>query len=173
MPSNIEVKAALRDPAAAEAIAARLSGGGPEILRQDDLFFRSPGARLKLRILGPHRGELIRYERADIAGLRASRYEIARTEDPDRLLNILTAALEQVGRVKKTRQLYLVGQTRIHIDAVEGLGNFLELEVVLQPGQSEAEGRQIATGLLDQFGISQDDVLAGAYVDLLGARQPH
>jgi adenylate cyclase class IV len=48
--------------------------------------------------------------------------------------------------VRKTRTLYLVGQTRIHIDQGEGLGDFLELEVVVQPGQTGAEAKAIAAG---------------------------
>lgn len=171
MASNIEIKAILRDRAAAETLAAGLSGGGLEILHQVDVFFRSTDARLKLRILGPDRGELIRYERANLAEVRPSRYVIARTPDPEVLLDILSRALGQVGIVKKTRQVYLVGQTRVHIDAVEELGDFLELEVVLRPGQSEAEGRQIALELLARFNIETDQLLADAYVDLLDARR--
>ena len=171
MPSNIEIKAILRDRTAAEAMAEAISGGGPEILHQIDVFFSSTGARLKLRVLGPDRGELIRYERANLAEVRPSRYSIARTPDPEILLDILTSALGQSGTVKKMRQLYLVGQTRIHIDAVEELGDFLELEVVLRPGQSEAEGRRIALELLARFNIGREDLLAGAYIDLLVARR--
>jgi predicted adenylyl cyclase CyaB len=172
MPSNIEIKAVLRDRAAAETTANALSGGGPEILHQVDVFFNATGARLKLRILGQDRGELIRYERSNLAEVRPSRYSIARTPDPEILLDILTAALGQAGTVKKMRQLYLVGQTRIHLDAVEDLGDFLELEVVLRPGQSEAEGRRIALELLARFDIAPEDLLAGAYIDLLDARRP-
>jgi adenylate cyclase class IV len=171
MPSNVEIKAILRDRAAAETTAEAISGGGPEVLHQIDVFFSSIGARLKLRMLGPDRGELIRYERANLAEVRPSRYSIARTPDPQTLLDILTGALGQSGTVKKTRQLYLVGQTRVHRDAVEDLGDFLELEVVLRPGQSEAEGRAIALELLARFHIGSDDLLAGAYIDLLAARR--
>lgn len=151
-------------------MAETISGGGPEVLHQIDVFFVSTGARLKLRMLGPDRGELIRYERANRAEVRPSHYSIARTPDPEILLDILTRALGQSGTVKKTRRLYLVGQTRVHIDAVEELGDFLELEVVLQPGQSEVEGRRIALELLARFNIGRDDLLAGAYIDLLAAQ---
>ena len=58
----------------------------------------------------------------------------------------------------------------MHLDRIEGLGDFLELEVVLQPGQNEVEGKSIAAALLDEFGISKQQLLAEAYVDLL-ARQ--
>jgi adenylate cyclase class IV len=53
---------------------------------------------------------------------------------------------------------------------VQELGEFVELEVVLRPGQSEVEGRNIATALLSEFGIGQERLIAEAYVDLL-ARQ--
>ena len=167
MPSNIEIKAILRNRTAAEAVAARLSGGAPETLRQEDFFFKCNGARLKLRILAPDQGELIRYERDDLADARRSRYLIARTTDPKVLLDILTATLGRTGVVTKMRTLYLVGQARVHIDEVEGLGEFLELEVVLKPGQSEQEGKSIAAMLLIDFGIDKQQIVAEAYVDLL------
>ncbi len=76
MPSNIEIKAVLNNRAAAEAVAVRLSDRGPETICQEDIFFRCNGGRLKLRILGADRGELIRYERLDVADARCSRYLI-------------------------------------------------------------------------------------------------
>lgn len=42
---------------------------------------------------------------------------------------VLTDALGMVGQVKKERHLFMVGQTRVHVDTVEGLGHFMELEV--------------------------------------------
>jgi predicted adenylyl cyclase CyaB len=100
--------------------------------------------------------------------VRESRYSIARTPDPLTLLEILAVALGKAGVVKKTRTLYTVGQTRVHLDSVEGLGDFLELEVVLRPGQSQNEGEKIADRLLREFGIEKNQLLAEAYVDLLG-----
>ncbi|MCU1298380.1 MAG: putative adenylate cyclase [Acidobacteriaceae bacterium] len=171
MPANVEIKAILRNRPTVEAIAARLSDSGPEIIHQHDIFFRCETARLKLRILGPARAELIRYERSDVAEVRSSRYSIAHTTDPQVLLDILTQTLGQTGSVKKTRTLYLIGQTRVHLDQVDGLGDFTELEVVLRPGQSEADAKNIAAKLLSHFGIEHQHLIAEAYVDLL-ARQP-
>ncbi len=172
---NIEIKAFLKDRAAALSTAARLSDSAPEVIHQQDIFFRCVGARLKLRIFAPDRGELIRYERADVAGARCSRYSIARTADPGVLLDILTQTLGVTGTVEKIRTLYLVGPTRIHIDQVQGLGDFLELEVVLGTGQStpqsEEEGKGIAAELLRKFGIGSEDLIAEAYVDLMAGAQ--
>jgi predicted adenylyl cyclase CyaB len=166
MPCNIETKAAIKNRDAAVATAARLSDSGPEIIHQEDVFFRCQAARLKLRIFDRNHGELIRYQRENVAEARCSRYSIARTSDPQVLLEILTDTLGRLGAVKKTRTLYLAGQTRIHIDQVEGLGDFLELEVVLRPGQSEAEGKEIAAEFLREFGIGQRELIGEAYVDL-------
>jgi predicted adenylyl cyclase CyaB len=171
MPSNIEIKAVLKDRAAVEKIAAGLSDAPPETLHQEDVFFRCDGARLKLRIFASGQGELIRYERANVPKARRSRYLIARTPDPQALLEILTQTMGRSGMVRKTRTLYRIGQTRVHLDNVQGLGDFLELEVVLRPEQSDAAGRRVAADLLSKFGIEQQHLVAEAYVDLLARRE--
>ena len=82
MPVNVEIKAVLKDRQAARAKAALLADSGPEIIHQEDVFFRYEGARLKLRILDANHGELIRYQRENRAEARRSAYWIARTSDP-------------------------------------------------------------------------------------------
>ena len=69
--------------------------------------------------------------------------------------------------VRKRRLLYVVGRTRIHLDEVEGLGAFLELEVVLADGEEEAEGEAIARHLMGELGVRDEDRVARAYIDLL------
>ena len=73
-------------------------------------------------------------------------------------------------QVKKTRWLYLVGQTRVHCDQVEGLGDFVELEVVLEDNQTEEEGVQIAHDIMAKLGIDTSHLIPGAYVDLIEAK---
>jgi predicted adenylyl cyclase CyaB len=155
MPRNIEIKAILRNRDAVLAAVAKRCEQAPEMILQHDFFFRGDEGRLKLRIFDRERGELIRYERKDVAGPRGSQYQIARTSDPEILLDILTRTVGRLGEVKKTRILYHTGQTRVHIDSVEGLGDFLELEVVLRPDQTDSEGERIVESLLREFGISR------------------
>ncbi len=82
---------------------------------------------------------------------------------------ILSRTLGVVGIVRKKRVLYLHGQTRIHLDSVEGLGDFLELEVVLDPEQSIEQGIAIARGFMRTLQVADDALEPRAYVDLLTA----
>lgn len=167
MANNIEIKARLDDPDRAHALAERLSGGKATLIEQEDRFFPAVRGRLKLRCFGDGRGELIAYSRPDVPGPKQSEYHIYPTDDPQALLRTLEYSLGIRGAVKKRRSLYLVGDTRIHIDEVDGLGHFLELEVVLQPGQTAEEGRAVAGPLMAELGVRAEDLLEGAYIDLL------
>ena len=164
---NIEIKARVGDLAAIEARAAAIADSGPVDIAQDDTFFACPQGRLKLRELAPAQGQLIHYHRADQGGPKLSDYVIAPTSDPAALRDALTRAYGAAGRVRKQRRLYLAGRTRIHLDRVEGLGDFLELEVVLGAGDGLASGEAEARHIMAALGISEDDLIEGAYVDLM------
>ncbi len=167
MPANIEIKARLSDPPGLRRRAEALSDSPVQVIPQEDIFFQVPHGRLKLRLLRPDRGQLVYYERDDTAGPKRSNYLIAETADPSALKAALSAALGVRGIVRKTRSLYLVGQTRIHVDEVEGLGEFMELEVVLRLGQTDSEGQAVAAELMAKLGVPESDLLEGAYLDLL------
>ena len=170
MPSNIEIKARAADPVRLRTLAAGLAGNTPPtVLQQIDTFFPGARGRLKLRQLSPTEGELISYHRADLAGTKQSHYLLARTDDPAALCAVLADAYGTGTVVTKTRLLHLVGQTRIHLDEVVGLGAFLELEVVLADGQPPDEGHRIAREIMAALEVRDDDLLTGAYADMLGA----
>ena len=173
MPRNVEVKARARDLASVRARAEALADGPCAVLHQDDTFFNVPRGRLKLRVLGPNQGELIFYDRPDAAGPKECRYTVAKAEHPDAVLKLLSRALPVLGRVRKRRTLYLVGQTRVHLDEVQGLGDFVELEVVLRRGQHAEEGARIARRLMRRLGIRKADLLDGSYMDLLASPPSH
>lgn len=170
MATNVEIKARVHDPAGLRERAEQLSDTPVELLLQDDTFFFVRKGRLKLRVLAPDRGQLVYYEREDRAGPKSSYYLVAPTPDPASLHAALAAALGVRGVVRKRRWLYMIGQTRVHLDDVEDLGAFMELEVVLMTGQSAEEGQAIATDLMARLGIAPEDLIEGAYLDLLEAR---
>jgi predicted adenylyl cyclase CyaB len=167
MARNIEIKARIAGIEALLPAVAALATSGPTTLAQDDTFFPCPNGRLKLRAFADGTGELIFYQRPDKAGPKESFYVKTPTRDPQGLRRTLTHAYGQAGRVRKHRTLYLAGRTRIHLDRVDGLGEFLELEVVLAEGESPAVGVAEAETLLAQLGIDPDQLLTAAYVDLL------
>lgn len=163
---NVEIKARVRDRQTVESLIEKMRETPARVLHQHDIFFHSQHGRLKLRIFSLNHGELIYYDRPDKAAAKTSHYAIAETRDPLALRDVLSAALGIAGEVKKVRKLFLIGQTRVHLDTVEDLGDFLELEVVLRPNQTEEEGIVIAQELSSTLGIKEEDLIAGAYVDM-------
>jgi predicted adenylyl cyclase CyaB len=169
MARNIEIKAAVRDFAPLIDTLRRLGAAPPRELEQEDTFFPCPTGRLKLRRLSDASGELIHYARADDPGPRESRHLRAATPEPDRLRDVLAAAHGVSGVVRKHRTVYMLGRTRVHLDDVEGLGRFLELEVVLGDAEPADAGVREARALLAALDIGEEQLVGSAYVDLLGA----
>ena len=170
MARNVEIKAQIAGVAALAPLAARLADSGPSFIEQDDTFYACPNGRLKLRDQFAAGAELIFYQRADQSGPKESFYVRVPVSDPEGMRTLLELAHGQTGRVKKRRMLFLVGRTRIHLDAVEGLGEFLELEVVLRDGESAAEGIVEARRIMAQLGVEPRQLIKGAYVDQLAKR---
>jgi len=169
MARNVEIKARVASLDAIARRAAGLSTAAPVEIVQDDTFFRCEQGRLKLRKFSDADGELIFYRRDDAAGPKPSFYLRSPTPAPDTLRESLALAWGVVGRVRKRRTLYLAGRTRIHLDRVEGLGEFVELEVVLGEDEPVEAGVAEARALMGLLGIEPVQLVEGAYVDLLRA----
>ncbi|XP_074660639.1 uncharacterized protein LOC141913089 isoform X2 [Tubulanus polymorphus] len=170
MPANVEIKAKVTYFETLKKVASELSNLPEEILEQEDTFFHVPNGRLKLREFKGI-GQLIQYERSNQSGPKQSDYHITIVRNPEDLKETLKRALGIKGIVKKTRLLYMIGQTRVHLDQVDGLGNFMELEVVLNPDQTVSEGEAVANHLMDKLGINETDLITGAYMDLILEKQ--
>jgi predicted adenylyl cyclase CyaB len=168
---NIEIKACL-SPELTKLIrseALTRSSLAPEVLYQTDTFYKVPSGRLKLREFENGTAELIAYERPDRAGPKQSSYVRYLCDDPKSLTEALSRSLGIRGVVAKRRELIHVGQTRVHLDEVRGLGSYLELEVVLRESQSPEEGERIAAELMAVFGVAREALIEVAYIDLLEA----
>ena len=170
MARNIEIKAKIKNIAGLTAKVAELADKGPVEIYQDDTFFGCHNGRLKLRTFSTTAAELIFYRRPDQTGPKESVYSISPVTAPDKIREVLSQAYGQTGRVIKHRTLFLIGRTRVHLDKVEGLGDFLELEVVLAENEASADGAAVANDLLHKLGIPADNLIEGAYVDLLKQR---
>ncbi|XP_037966394.2 uncharacterized protein LOC119691909 isoform X1 [Plutella xylostella] len=169
---NVEIKAKVHDIDGIIKSATELSGGPGSVINQDDTFYNVTSGRLKMRFYGDSAATLVRYDREDTEGPKLSDYELlhfaaTEGEKAKTLDDMLKKCLGVRGRVVKERKLFMVGQTRVHIDTVKGLGHFMELEVVLRPEQTAAEGEDIARDLQLKLGVKDRDLIQCAYVDLL------
>jgi adenylate cyclase class IV len=167
MARNVEIKARIASVEALLPRAAALASDGPSEIQQDDTFFRCESGRLKLRDFLDGSGELIFYRRADRSGPKESFYLRSLTSTPAVLRESLSLAYGQAGRVVKHRTVFLIGRTRVHLDKVAGLGHFMELEVVLGENEPAEVGVREANELMGQLGIEPQQLIEGAYVDLL------
>jgi len=167
MNRNIEIKAKLPDRSKVETLVQAMADEGPMLLEQEDVFFQSRSGRLKLRTINGQQSELIYYERDDSPEPKPSNYIVTPIADPTAMRSILSQSAGEKGVVRKRRTLYLIGPTRVHLDDVEGLGHFLELEVVLTPDETTEEGQDIAEDLMAMLGIEQSWLVRGAYLDLM------
>jgi homotetrameric cytidine deaminase len=165
---NVELKAVDPDPARSLAFARELGAEDRGVLRQRDTYFRTRSGRLKLREEEPGGATLIQYDRPDAAQARESRYRLSPVPDPDVLRASLDAALGTLVVVDKERRLLLWEGVRIHLDTVQGLGSFVELEGVAGAGSDLSAEHEKVARLREALQIGE--VLTDSYSDqLLGA----
>lgn len=167
---NLEIKAHDPDSHATLASAIELGAEDRGWLHQRDTYFHAVQGRLKLREAPPEQAELIAYARAELIGPKVSLYRIVPVADHAALMDALTDALGVRVVVEKARRLLLWRNVRIHLDRVENLGDFIELEAVAaSPGGLEVE-RDRVEKLRDALGIADELLVAHGYADLLTGR---
>ena len=166
---NVELKAT--DPEPARTLARALAFGAEDRgeLRQRDTYFAVAHGRLKLREEEPGGATLIGYERPDDPAERVSHYRLVPVADAAGLRAALAAANGIRTTVVKRRRLLLWEDVRIHLDTVEGLGTFVELEAVAPPRSDLAAERERVARLRAALGIEDGALLPGSYADAQAA----
>ncbi|NOY05866.1 MAG: class IV adenylate cyclase [Chlorobi bacterium] len=167
MRRNIECKIPCSDTGGVERRARDLEAAFQWRRRQRDTYFNVPSGRLKLREVEGKWGEIIFYHRADTSGARESLYRITPEPDPEGMRALLSSALGVKVTVSKTRTLYLLGSTRIHIDEVEGLGSFVEIEDVVSGDEDEEISSRRVEELAAHLGLDFARAVPVSYADLL------
>ncbi len=132
---------------------------------QIDTYFSPPKGRLKLREVDNREACLVYYERPDITDSRYSHYQICDIPNPTALKQIMSMVLGVKVVVEKQRELWVFGNTRIHLDEVVSLGEFVELETVISD-QAEADAQTEHQLVKDVLGIQDQDLVSGSYSDL-------
>jgi predicted adenylyl cyclase CyaB len=163
---NIEIKARLTDRDAVEGRLRVIGAKHTWRRRQRDVFFRVAEGYLKLRVVADEPSELIAYQRAPGTEPRPSDYDIAQIEDGTVMERVLTRSLGVRGVVAKDRTLYLWHHTRIHLDEVDHLGSFLELETVAAE-ITLTEARTEAQRVIHALGLDSTLFLDRPYLELL------
>jgi predicted adenylyl cyclase CyaB len=165
---NLEIKARHADLAGARDRLLQFGAKFAGLEAQTDTYFRVPHGRLKLREIDGQSAVLIWYERPDRASARSSHYHLVPVADAAGLRSALSAALGVRGTVCKRREIYLYQNVRIHLDAVAGLGSFVEFEAVLGADRDLNAAQAMLDQLSAALGIDRKDYLAPSYADLLG-----
>lgn len=165
---NIELKARCADLDEAAARSLALGAADEGVLSQHDTYYAARSGRLKLREDPVSGSELIAYRRPDEPKAKQSAYLLAPVSDPADLGDALSAALgDPVVVVAKQRHLFLWEGVRIHLDVVEGLGTFIELEAVLPDAGDPETAQAKVERLREELSITDDALVAGGYADLL------
>ena len=166
---NIELKCRCADLDEVRRRAKELGATDAGALQQHDVFFDAPLGRLKLRDFGDGRAELISYRRPDLREARGSDFFVYPVAEPAALRATLAHALPTGGTVRKRRHLFLYRRTRIHLDDVDGLGQFVELETVMS-GQSESEAHAELRHVAAALSLKPEDAIPQPYVELMPRR---
>ena len=163
---NLEFKANCDSLDVLRGHLANLQAEQRRTMKQLDTYFNVPQGRLKLREINTHEAQLIYYERADLAESRYSNYQVCDVPEPIAFKQLATMALGVKGVVEKQRELWIFGHTRIHLDEVRDLGQFVELETVIHD-QTEGEAQAEHQLVKDALGIKEEDLVSVSYSDLI------
>jgi len=166
---NIEVKIRVHDlaPLRAAALSAGACSRGVEA--QTDRYYELVGGRrVKLRVRDGGAAEMIRYDRPETGGVRASTYDVTPVRDTDAGVCMVPKGAP-VSIVRKRRELLTIDNVRIHLDDVDGLGTFLELEAVVDPAHDDDACRHQVSALLDALGLATAEPIRASYGELVRA----
>ena len=169
---NVEIKARCLDPSFVRLYLLAHKAEFKGLDEQTDTYFNVSNGRLKLRE-GDIENNLIYYDRNNQAGPKSSHFNLVKIPDAKGLKEILERSCGIKIIVRKKREIYYLQNVKFHIDEVPGLGSFVEIEAGnILTNKTEAELLEQCNFYLKEFGIQEDDLLAGSYSDMLTEQKP-
>lgn len=128
---NLEIKVQL-DQRTLSNLLEQLSPYYSETVIQTDTYFATNEGRLKLREEKDRTSYLIRYQRPNVEEAKESHCFFYPIGNASLFLSVLGDCLREEIKVKKQRAVYMLKpHIRVHLDQVENLGDFLEIEILL------------------------------------------
>ena len=167
MPRNIEIKVRVGDLDATRRRALALGAHLLTSEKQVDRYYRLDGEhRVKLRTINGRPAHVIEYHRPETRGVRTSNYTLTPVRDPDELACLVPKGKPLVV-VSKEREILLLDNVRIHLDVVDGLGTFLELEAVVDAAHNDTTCHEQIAAVMAALGVSQEELVRASYAELL------
>jgi adenylate cyclase, class 2 len=165
---NIEIKARCPKPGTVKEILEKEGADFKGIDRQTDTYFNVPNGRLKLRE-GNIENNLIFYTRHNQAGPKSSDFILTTVADAAALKASLSAALGVKVVVAKLRHIYYLKNVKFHVDEVEGLGHFAEIEAgnISWPEATREQLEAQCNHYMHLLGIAPGHLLTHSYSDML------
>lgn len=166
--NNIELKVALKNATRVVEILKERKAKFAGTLKQSDTYIDIDKGRLKFREINNRRFQIIFYQRPDVAGSKLSKYRIIRLDKKtfQNSKNVFKKLFGIKIVVKKTRKLWLYQNTRVHLDKVAGLGNYLELETVIDKISMQAAGKEHKM-MIEMLNLEKHKKIGQSYSDLL------
>jgi adenylate cyclase, class 2 len=166
---NIEIKARCKDTDSIRQILTDNHADFKGVDHQTDTYFNVPEGRLKLRE-GKIENNLIYYRREDKAGPKQSDVILYSSRPGSGLKAILSQALGVLTIVDKKREIYFIGNVKFHLDTVQGLGTFVEIEAIDTEGKiGKDELLMQCRKYMELFAIDEKDLLRTSYSDMMPA----
>lgn len=167
MAENIEFKAKINNYGLVYQNVAELTKVNPTVLIQRDIFYKTHFGRLKLRSICNTEHELIFYLRPNKKGPKCSKYIRIHINNQSLVDSLLSKIFGHLVVVKKQRNLFLLNNIRFHLDVVDDLGGFLEIEYVLSPTESRETALSKVNGLIHKLKIQNNMLINSSYAELL------
>lgn len=165
--NNVEIKARSTNHARLRKYLKEHGADYKGVDHQIDTYFIVPTGRLKLR-QGTIENNLIFYKRTDQSGPKQSEIIFTKVVDGTGMNGVLTDALGQLVKVDKSREIYFIDNVKFHIDTVEGLGDFMEIEAIDYDGDIGVEKlREQCNYYMQELAIKERDLLTSSYSDML------
>lgn len=164
---NIEIKAHCSDPEKVRNILLENEADFKGMDHQIDTYFNCETGRLKLRE-GNIENSLIHYIRDDQDGPKLSDVALYKPNSGSDLKELLIRSNGIKVVVDKEREIYFIDNVKFHVDKVQKLGSFVEIEAINKPGDSDqAKLQKQCDYYLELLGIKNEDLIAVSYSDLL------
>ena len=163
--TNIEIKARYRKNRRTRSVLKKIDASFKATKKQIDTYFQVEVGMLKIREEDGSTPQLIQYVRSNGEGPVSSHYEIEHLKDPVSVMNRLRREHGFRGVVRKTREIWMWKNVRIHFDRVYRLGEFIEFEAVMEEGRVFSEEVEKVQSLMRTFGLTGKELIFQSYID--------